>query len=72
MRPARTIIAARRIRERAGLAHPLLALTSALAAGLIRTMEDVLTVLRQGSQPLGPMGAEWLERQGQVLKRDDP
>jgi hypothetical protein len=34
-------------------------------------MEDVLTVLRQASQPLGPMGAEWLTRQEQALKRDD-
>jgi len=39
------------------------ALVGALEAGLVRTAEDVLTVLRQASQPLGPMGAEWLERQ---------
>ena len=31
--------------------------------GLVRTAEDALTVLRQASQPLGPMGAEWLKRQ---------
>jgi hypothetical protein len=35
-------------------------------------MDDVPSVLRQASQPLGPMGAEWLERQEQVLKREDP
>ena len=39
------------------------ALLGALEAGLVRTAEDALTVLRQASQPLGPMGAEWLERQ---------
>jgi hypothetical protein len=48
------------------------ALASAIEAGLVRTMEDVLSVLRQASQPLGPMGAEWLERQERVLKREDP
>ena len=36
-------------------------LMSAIDAGLIRTMEDALKVLRHASQPLGPMGAEWLE-----------
>jgi len=40
---------------------------SAIDAGLIKTMEDVL---RHASQPLGPMGVEWLERQARVLKRD--
>jgi hypothetical protein len=35
-------------------------LMSAIDAGLIRTMEDALKVLRHASQPLGPMGAEWL------------
>ncbi len=34
------------------------AFLGALEAGLVRTMEDALTVLRQASQPLGPMGAE--------------
>jgi len=37
-------------------------LMSAIDAGLIRTMEDALKVMRHSSQPLGPMGAEWLER----------
>jgi hypothetical protein len=36
-------------------------------AGLVRTAEGTLTVLRQASQPLGPMGAEWLERQERGL-----
>ena len=43
------------------------ALVGALEAGLVRTAEDALTVLRQASQPLGPMGAEWLKRQGRDL-----
>jgi hypothetical protein len=34
-------------------------------------MEDVLSVLRQASAPLGPMGAEWLARQERAPKRDD-
>jgi hypothetical protein len=38
-------------------------LMSAIDAGLIKTLEDALRVLRHASQPLGPMGAEWLERQ---------
>jgi hypothetical protein len=38
------------------------ALVGALEAGLVRTAEDALTVLRQASQPLGPMGAGWLKR----------
>jgi len=46
-------------------------LTSAIDAGLIKTMEDAVQVLRHASQPLGPMGAEWLERQEQKLKRED-
>jgi hypothetical protein len=46
-------------------------LMSAIDAGLIRTMEDALKVLRRASQPLGPMGAEWLERQEQKLKRGE-
>jgi hypothetical protein len=44
---------------------------SAIEADLIRTMEDVLTVLRHASQPLGPMGPEWLARQDRALKRED-
>ena len=43
------------------------ALVGALEAGLVRTAEDALTVLRQASQPLGPMGAEWLKRQERDL-----
>jgi len=42
-------------------------LMSAIDAGLIRAMEDALKVL-QASQPLGPMGAEWLERQARALE----
>ncbi len=34
------------------------ALVGAIEAGLVRTAEDALTVLRRASQPLGPMGAE--------------
>jgi hypothetical protein len=47
------------------------ALATAIGAGLVPAMEDVLSVLRQTSQPLGPMAAEWLARQEQALKRDD-
>ena len=47
-------------------------LMSAIDAGLMRTMEDTLQVLRHASQPLGPMGAEWLERQARALRRDAP
>ena len=43
------------------------ALVGALEAGLVRTAEDALTVLRQATQPLGPMGAEWLKRQERGL-----
>ncbi len=43
------------------------ALVGAIEAGLVRTAEDALTVLRQASQPLGPMGAEWLKRQEREL-----
>ena len=45
------------------------ALVGALEAGLVRTAEDVLTVLHQASQPLGPMGAAWLERQERGLDK---
>jgi len=38
-------------------------LMNAIDAGLIRTVEDTVKVLRHAIQPLGPMGAEWLERQ---------
>jgi len=46
-------------------------LMSTIDAGLVKTMGDALSVLRHASQPLGPMGAEWLERQEQKLKRED-
>ena len=46
-------------------------LMSAIDAGLIRTMEDALKVLRHASQPLGPMGAEWLARQARAMKWED-
>jgi hypothetical protein len=42
-------------------------LVGALEAGLVRTAEDALTVPRRASQPLGPMGAEWLQRQERDL-----
>ena len=35
--------------------------------GLVQTAEHVLTVLRQASAPLGPMGEEWLKRQERGL-----
>jgi hypothetical protein len=44
------------------------ALVGALEVGLVRTAEDALTVLRQASQPLGPMGAEWLAQQERRLE----
>src|SRR5262249_2899007 len=45
-------------------------LMSALDAGLIKAMEDAVKVLRHASQPLGPMGAEWLEQQARALKSE--
>jgi hypothetical protein len=45
-----------------------LALLGALEAGLVRTMEDTVTVLRHASQPLGPMGDEWLKLQERLLR----
>ena len=47
------------------------ALMSAIDTGFIRTMEDALKVMRHASQPLGLMGAEWLEQQARALKRED-
>jgi hypothetical protein len=47
--------------------RPYYALVGAIEVGLVRTAEDALTVLRQASQPLGPMGAKWLERQERGL-----
>ena len=43
-------------------------LMSAIDAGLIKTMEDAVKVLRDVSKPLVPMGMEWLERQARTLK----
>ena len=43
------------------------ALVAAIEAGLVRTAEDALTVLRQASHPLGPTGAAWLNRQEREL-----
>jgi hypothetical protein len=60
-----------RVGECRGSAVLYFAMASAIEGGLVRTMEDVLNVLRQASQPLGPMGAEWLARQERALKRDD-
>jgi hypothetical protein len=50
-------------------AEPLLyyALVGALESGLVRAAEDALTVLRQASQLLGPMGEEWLAPQKRRL-----
>jgi hypothetical protein len=45
------------------------ALVGAVEAGLVRTAEDALTGLRQASQPLGPMGAEWLAQQERRLDK---
>ena len=42
-------------------------LVGAIEAGLVRTAEDVLTVLRQASQPFGTIGEEWLTRQEREL-----
>ena len=42
------------------------ALVGALEAGLVRTAEDPDRAA-QASQPLGPMGAEWLKRQERDL-----
>ena len=44
-------------------------LMSALDAGLIKALEGTVKVLRDASQPLGPMGAEWLERQAGALEK---
>jgi hypothetical protein len=44
-------------------------LMSPIDVGLIRTIEDALKVLRHASQPLGPMGAEWLEQQAPALEK---
>ena len=46
-------------------------LMSLIDAGLLRTMEDAVQVMRHASQPLGPMGTEWLERQARALEKGD-
>jgi hypothetical protein len=48
-----------------------LALLGAIEAGLVHTMEDTVTVLRQASQPLGPMGDDWFRQstEGQPVVR---
>ena len=46
-------------------------LVSAIDDGLIRTMEDALRVLRHATEPLGPMGTEWLDRQARALGKED-
>jgi len=33
-------------------------------------LDDAVKVLRHASQPLGPMGVEWLERQARALKSE--
>jgi hypothetical protein len=38
-------------------------LVGAIEDGLVRTAEDVLTVLRQAHAPLGPMGEAWMRKQ---------
>jgi hypothetical protein len=48
--------------------HFYLALLGAIEAGLVRTMEDAVTVLRQASQPLWLMGDEWLKLQERLLR----
>jgi hypothetical protein len=44
------------------------ALLGAIEAGLVRTMEDAVTVLRQASKPLGLMGDDWLKLQERLLR----
>jgi hypothetical protein len=46
------------------------ALTGAIEAGLIRTVEELLNVLRLAGEPVDPMGAEWLARQERALTRE--
>ena len=45
-------------------------LTGTIEAGLIRTVEELLNVLRVAGEPVGPMGAEWLARQERALTRE--
>ena len=40
------------------------ALVGAIEEGFVHTAENALTVLRQASAPLGPMGEEWLTARG--------
>src|SRR5262249_60966249 len=46
------------------------ALTGAIEAGLIRTVEEMLNVLRLAGEPGGPIGAEWLGRPGRGRARE--
>src|SRR5215813_8291769 len=46
------------------------ALTGAIEAGLVRTVEELLNVLRLAGEPVGPMGEEWLARQERALTRE--
>lgn len=46
---------------------PYYDLVIAIEAGLGRMAQDALTALREASQPLGPMGEEWLRRQERDL-----
>src|SRR5262245_29161432 len=45
-------------------------LVGAIEEELVMTAEDVLTLLRQASQPLGPMGHAWLRTQERSLSAD--
>ena len=45
-------------------------MTGTIEAGLIRTVEELLNVLRVAGEPVGPMGTEWLARQERALTRE--
>ena len=47
-----------------------LTLTGAIEAGLVRTVEELLNILRLAGEPIGPMGAAWLARQERALTRE--
>jgi hypothetical protein len=44
---------------------------SAIDAGLIKTMEDAVKVLRHASQPLGPMESSGWSGRSRSLKGED-
>ena len=46
------------------------ALTGSIEAGLIRTVEELLSVLRLAGEPVGPIGADWLARQERAFTRE--